>query len=194
MAEPWISVALNGVGVVGLAPTDRARPAGLDWNDSWTVLGLSWTLVVARSPVESVAVSWSSRYDRYSWSGAANDPLATPANVWIRWVWQLDGQWWMISVQLRPEAGIAIPLPSVACPLNAIVSPTAQVNEPSGESMTGDGGIEPGASLVVVAPTSPVTESVTFSPTVTGPATVYVYDGVGDAESPKMPSPLRSHA
>jgi hypothetical protein len=44
------------------------------------------------SPPESVAVRSSSRYDGYSWSGAPNEPLATPVNVCTRCVWQVDGR------------------------------------------------------------------------------------------------------
>src|SRR6185436_11832209 len=104
MAEPLISVDVNGVRVGGLVPTVSSRPLGLLVNDRATVLGWSVTLRVAWMPAASVAVSRSSSADGYSWSGAANAPLLTPSNVWTRCVWQLAGQWWMSNDQLNPAA------------------------------------------------------------------------------------------
>ena len=63
------------------------------WKVSTTVRGSSRRVLVAVRPPESVAVSRSSRYDGYSWSGAVNEPLATPVKLCIGCVWQLDGQW-----------------------------------------------------------------------------------------------------
>src|SRR5262245_32031821 len=114
IAEPLISVTLNGVAVGGFVPTASVSPDGLVANDSVTVLGCSVTLFVACVPSESVAVSDSTSDEGYSWSGAVKDPLATPSNVWTRWVWQAEGQWWMTSDQLRPLAGIARPPESLA--------------------------------------------------------------------------------
>ena len=45
------------------------------------VRGNSTTLFEPVRPVESVAVSVSSRDAGYSWSGATNEPLATPLKV-----------------------------------------------------------------------------------------------------------------
>ena len=82
----------------------------------------------------------------------------------------------------------------MACPLNAIVLPTAQLRELVGESIVTVGATEPGETTIVVAPMSPLNESVTRSPTVTDPGLVYVQDGVGEAESTKVPLPSRSQA
>ncbi len=49
----------------------------------------------ADAPPASVAVSLSSRYEGYSWSGALKEPLATPGQLWIVCEWQLEGQCWM---------------------------------------------------------------------------------------------------
>ena len=86
-------------------------------------------------------------------------------------MWQLDGQWCMTSDQLRPDAGIAAPLRSVACPVKLIRSPTAQVTEAAGASITGVGRF--GSTLIVVV-AEPVrfVGSVTRRPTVTSPAVV----------------------
>src|SRR5436190_20065282 len=92
-AEPTTTVTENGV-VRGASFTTRSlrlRPPGFVLNVSATVFGSSRTLVVANSPPESVAVSWTSIQHGYSWSGAVNDPPATPLAVWMRCVWQSLG-------------------------------------------------------------------------------------------------------
>ena len=119
---------VNGAGSGEGAHSQLGMPAGLDWNVRSTVCGSSWTDVEAVRPFASVAVSWSSRYDGYSWSGAENEPLATPGIVWIRCVWQFDGQWWRMSVQVSASAGSFPSWASVACPEKEIVSPTFQVS------------------------------------------------------------------
>ena len=63
-------------------PADSCRPAGTEIMDRLAVWGWMLTLAVPVLPSESVAVSWISRYDGYSWSGAGKLPLATPSNVW----------------------------------------------------------------------------------------------------------------
>ena len=91
LAELTMTVWTNGA-CPEKVPTERPRPGGLDWKDRSTVWGFTLTLVLAGRP-EAVAVRRISRYDGYSWSGAAKDPLATPSKVWYVCVWQLDGQW-----------------------------------------------------------------------------------------------------
>ena len=82
----------------------------------------------------------------------------------------------------------------MAWPLNAIVSPTAQLRELVGESIVTVGATAPGEIRIVVAPMSPLDKSVTRSPTVTDPGLRYVQEGVGEAESTKVPLPSRSQA
>ena len=49
----------------------------------------------------------SRRNDGYSCSGALNDPLATPSNVWTGWLWQFPGdvQCSSVTFQRSAEAG-----------------------------------------------------------------------------------------
>src|SRR5437764_12503495 len=107
LAEPMITVLLNGVTpVVVLIPS--VRPEGTEAKLSTAVFGSSRTLVVAERPPASVAVRSSSRYDGYSWSGALNEQLDTPAESCTWCVWQLlmsVGQWWMISDHVSLDAG-----------------------------------------------------------------------------------------
>ena len=78
--ELTMTVRANGVGaVIELSP--RIRPVGFARRVSVVVLGSSTTLCVAFSPCESVAVNTSSSEDGYSWSGARNEPPATPLKV-----------------------------------------------------------------------------------------------------------------
>src|SRR3954463_9162981 len=74
--EPMMTVRWNVV-VDAVALTARDRPLGTDWNVRTTVCGSSRRVTDAVVPKLSVAVSVSSRYDGYSWSGALNDPEAT---------------------------------------------------------------------------------------------------------------------
>ena len=96
--EPTITVRVNGV-VEALLPTVSCSPVGLEPKVRSTVWGSSRTLAVSVSPPLSVAVSCSSIQAGYSWSGAENEPLATPLKSWTAWVWQSVGvaQWCRIS-------------------------------------------------------------------------------------------------
>src|SRR5690242_2335108 len=89
-AEPTTTVVVNGV-VWAAEFNVRSvsfRPPGLVLNVRFTVTGSSRTLLVDVSPPESVAVSWISIQQGYSWSGATKAPLETPVKVWMRCVWQ----------------------------------------------------------------------------------------------------------
>src|SRR6188508_2262917 len=121
-----MTVRVNGAVAVSEL-SDSCRPGGDEARVTDTVRGCSSTLVVPVAPPESVAVSFSSRWDGYSWSGAGNDPLETPSNVWTRCVWQLDGQWWMINSHLSFEAGSVPSSGSEADPWKEIVWPTFHV-------------------------------------------------------------------
>ena len=59
--------------------------------------GRAGPLALAVWPLESVAVSFSSRYDGYSWSGVLNEPLGDAVEGLDGWEWQFDGQWCTIS-------------------------------------------------------------------------------------------------
>ena len=91
LVEPTITVRVNDDLELVLF-TDERSPPGVVWKVRTTVFGSRRRVLVSVRPPESVAVSFSSRYDGYSWSGAAKDPLATPAKVCSGCVWQLDGQ------------------------------------------------------------------------------------------------------
>jgi len=123
----------------------RARPLGLDASDRSTVFGSSRIERVSVRPLLSRTVSRSSRCDGYSWSGAVNEPDATPGKLWIVCVWQLFGssreQWRRFSVQVRPAAPIALPSASSAEPLKLTTLPTCQVVPAVGARMVGVGGI-----------------------------------------------------
>ena len=141
--EPWITVRLNGATLVEL-PTVNCNPVGALANDRLTVFGSSRTLVVACRPPLSVAVRRSMRKLGYSWSGAANEPLATPLKVWIGWTWQefgSVGQWCMSRDQVRRAAPSVPSSASVAWPEKLIVSPTAQVRALVGLSMNAVGAV-----------------------------------------------------
>src|SRR6185503_7984788 len=99
-----ITVRVNGaVDVAAFTASDS--PLGIVWKLSTTVWGSSRRVTEDCVPKLSVAVSVSSRYDGYSWSGALNEPLATPVQVWTRWLWQADGQCWITRLQDRAESG-----------------------------------------------------------------------------------------
>src|SRR6185312_8040501 len=99
----------------------------------------------------------------------------------------------MTSDQLSREAGSAPSCLSVAWPENGIVWPTVQCNEGVGESMTGTGAVFPAeiviGALLVEAPSLSVTRRTALYV----PGAVYVYVGFTALESPKVPSPFRSH-
>jgi hypothetical protein len=82
--------------------------------------------------------------------------LVSPGRVWIKWVWQFEGQCWSTSVQVSAEAAKVPSCESVAWPENGILSPTFHVRFELGESITGVGGVlftlMVSGALVVVAP------------------------------------------
>ena len=131
-------------------------------------------LTVCVSPPASVAVSSSSRCDGYSWSGAGNEPEATPLQVCTGCVWQFSGspsqQCWMVSFQLSPEAGIGAPSQSVAPPLKAIVSSTVNCAPAAGVSIRA-AGPAPARTVMLSVPWRPPL-SVTRSRTVTASGVV----------------------
>ena len=114
-------------------------------------------------PSESVAVSFNSRYEGYSWSGAAKLPDATPLKVSTVWTWQSAAQWWMIRSQRNPEAGMVPSWVSVALPEKPIVSLTFQVRLPDGVARAAEGGVFPAVissgSLTAETPWLSVTRS-----------------------------------
>ena len=87
-------------------------------------------------------------------------------------MWQLSGvgQWWMISVHDRPEAGIVPSWSSVACPENEIGSPTFHVKLDAGESIVGTGGVLPASIVIGDEIVEAPFESVTFRCTTYVPA------------------------
>src|SRR4051812_13140109 len=87
LVDPAITVRENGVRC-WVPPTVSIAWPGLEVKLSVTVFGWRSIVFVPVRPVESVAVSVSCRYDGYSWSGATNDPAATPGKSWTLWVWQ----------------------------------------------------------------------------------------------------------
>ena len=108
--DPTMTVRVNGVAASDCVPTTSDRPVGTDWNVRLTVRGSSRSVVLACRFDESVAVRVSSRYDGYSWSGAAKEPPATPVQVWTECVWQFDGQCWMTSAHDRRARGQGVAL------------------------------------------------------------------------------------
>ena len=75
LAEPSITVAVTGAAPLS-EPSDTVIPGGSLVAVTSTVRGSSWRDTVAVLSFESVAVSLSSRWDGYSWSGATNVPAA----------------------------------------------------------------------------------------------------------------------
>ena len=121
-----------------------------------------------------MAVRVSSRYDGYSWSGAANDQDETPLTVCSTCAWQLDGQCCRVSRQDSADAGSTPSCWSVACPVTVICCPTTQRSVAAGESITGSGSSCGGWSMVTVTVAVPVAPapSRTCSPTGTDAAAV----------------------
>src|SRR6266508_4325247 len=154
--EPGMTVTVNGVACV-VEPTVSCRPVGLVLKVRLTVFGFNVVLTVLVSPTESAAVSSSSTNEGYSWSGAVNEPLATPVNVFIRCVWQLVGvaQWCRITRQVKADAGNVPSWGSVACPEKLIVSPTAHVNDDAGASITAVGALFPAEMVTVFVSLAP---------------------------------------
>ena len=120
------------------------------------------------SPLASVAVKRNSRCDGYSWSGAMNEPLLTPANVCSTWEWQFNGQWRMISDHERRDAPRPPSSGSVAEPENEMTSPTFQLSDAAGESIVATGGVLPALITTESVWDRPLL-SVTRRPTVTLP-------------------------
>ena len=145
--EPRMTVFENGVALVVLA-TDSCNPDGEELKVRLTVIGWRSTLFVVVTPFESVAVRRSCRYDGYSWSGALNDPLATPGHVWTMCSWQLEGQCSIASVQLSADAGRLPSSVSLADPENEIRSPTFHVRLLAGLEIVGVGGVLPPPPLL----------------------------------------------
>ncbi len=116
-------------------------------------------------PPASVTVRRSSRCDGYSWSGATNEPPATPTKSCSGCVWQFDGQWWRISDQLNADAGSVPCCGSVAEPENETVLPTRQVVPAVGVTIDATGGEFPAVIVtasVSEAPGGSVTRSCTL--------------------------------
>src|SRR4029453_3434388 len=126
LVEPTITVWLN-VAVPWVPLTVSFRPPGVVWKVSATVRGSSRTDLVSVRPPESRTVSWSSRYDGYSWSGAVKLPDLTPWKLWSWCWWQLDGQWLRTRFQVNADAGSGPSCASVAEPEKLMTSPTFQV-------------------------------------------------------------------
>src|SRR4051794_40265648 len=94
LVEPWMTVRVNGV-VPDDEPTASWSPDGAEAKVSSTVFGSSRRVTAWVRPSASVATSFSSRYDGYSWSGATNEPAATPVQLRMPCAWQVSGveQW-----------------------------------------------------------------------------------------------------
>ena len=142
------------------ATTVKAPRNGLE--GQVTVFGSRRRTLVSVSPPESVAVSFSSRYDGYSWSGAVKDPLDTPAKFCTGCVWQLDGQCCMMRSHFSAEAGRVPSCASVAEPEKVRTSPTFQVVPAAGVVMVAVGAVLP-TVMVTEAVSEAPTLSVTFS-------------------------------
>src|SRR5262245_55889706 len=78
LCDPTITVRVKVVANVD-EPTASCKPFGTVWNVSTTLCGSRRRVFVAVNPLESVAVRLICRYEGYSWSGATNDPDATPS-------------------------------------------------------------------------------------------------------------------
>src|SRR6185295_19256960 len=88
-------------------------------------------------------------------------------------VWQFDGQWWRISVQVRSESGIVPSFTSVAEPENEMSSPTFHWSEAGGVVITGTGGPLP-TEMTWWSVSVAFEVSVTWRPTLTLPMAEYV--------------------
>ena len=114
VVEPWITVSVNGAGPAALSIVSSS-PRHVRLKRESTVWGTGRPLRCV-SPPESVAVSVSSRYDGYSWSGATKEPLATPRKFWMWCVMAVDRQWCITSDHDSAEAGSVPSSGSVAEP------------------------------------------------------------------------------
>src|SRR5690242_5201947 len=157
-----MTVVLPGA-VIAWPATSIGTPDGVDVTDTVFVFGWSWTLVVVFEPAESVAVSRISSFDGYSWSGAENEPLV-PVACSTKCSWQSAGQWRRTRSHDSREPPSVPSSWSVAWPEYEMESPTAQVRELAGLSMTGTGGAFVASMRTVVVSDRPF-ELVTCSPT-----------------------------
>src|SRR5215218_4618083 len=82
LCDPATTVADAGV-VSVLAPTTTRSPLGAVAKERMTASGSSLRSVTPVKPPPSRAASRSVRNDGYSWSGAMNEPVATPAKSCI---------------------------------------------------------------------------------------------------------------
>ena len=114
--EPTMTVRVNGV-VEEDALTDELQAGGAGGEGEDDRLRVEPERRGGARPQPSVAVSRSSRYEGYSWSGAAKEPPATPVQDWSVCVWQFEGQCCMSSVQESAEAASAPCSGSLACPV-----------------------------------------------------------------------------
>ena len=111
LVEPRITLRVNGAVAVS-PPSVSLAPAGRLASVGAAVWGSSRRVAVADSPRASRAVSSISRYDGNSWSGAGNEPLATPPKLCSVCVWQdplARSQWRRWISHVRPPAGIGAP-------------------------------------------------------------------------------------
>ena len=126
-------------------PTASCSPAAPTGTSARPSAGRAGRVSVSVRPPESVAVRRSSRCDGYSWSGAVNEPPATPAKVWIGCVWQFDGQWCRIERpgERRGGQGPVLRRRSPS-PRTRSTSPTFQRQSPAtGVSIVAVGGVLP---------------------------------------------------
>ena len=165
-ADPTITSFVSGALPVS-SPTTTSIPGGELWIVMLTVCGSMRTESVSVLPSESVAVSRSSSSDRYSWSGATNEPEARFRKSSTGCSWQSPGaeQWWRISAQSSVAPSIAPSSGSIAEPEKLIVRPTRQVSVATGAAMVALGGPLP-ALIVRVSVSKPPLVSVAFSVTV----------------------------
>src|SRR4051812_45430857 len=137
-----MTVLVKGV-VAVREPKVSCIPGGSDVTVTGTVRGSSRRVTVVVRPLESRAVSRSSRYEGYSWSGAVMVPPDTPVQVCRECVWQADGQCCRTISQVSALAGRAPSSGSVAEPEKLIGVPTCQVVPVAGDAITGCGGDPP---------------------------------------------------
>ncbi len=163
--EPLITSRVKGA-VDVVAFTASWSPVGAVANERMTVSGCSSRVVDALAPWASVAVSVSSRWAGYSWSGPKKDSLATPGKESPGWLWQLDGQWRIVTCHDSRLGGTLPSWASEADPLKKISSPTSQVVPAAGVSITGTGGVLDAEMTTESVPVSPP-GSVTRNPAVT---------------------------
>src|SRR5262249_2990409 len=92
----------------------------------------------------------------------------------------------------RLDGGSGPSWASVAEPEKLMMSPTFQVDPLAGDWIVTVGGELPGVTVTNARPLAP-SESVTWRPTNSVPAEEYVRVGATAVESPKTPSPFKSH-